>query len=237
MIVLGRAPDRALEPMLDALLQDGVGGQPDGVEVACLLQPRIDCGDRVGGIGTEEPHEVALGISGDDGVEDVLPAVGAVDVAGTQGALLQHPELVEQKERMVAGAAEVTVPRGSLLLPVGGAHRAVHVKHDVLQPRSVEEPVDPLSAEVGKRRAVLHGCQTLGLEPAHLRVGSGLPVDGAVADDLPHHRVMGQTICIIYILVSGQPTENRLPQQANQIMQTAATGASIAQAACQSIQG
>ncbi len=82
-----------------------------------------------------------------------LPTIGTVDVAGTQCALLQHPEVVQQKERMGAGAAEVTVPDGPLLLPMLWAEQAVDVEHDVLQPRSVVEPVDPLTAQIGERRA------------------------------------------------------------------------------------
>ena len=54
-----------------------------------------------------------------------------------QGAAFQHAELVEQKVRVVAGAVEMPVPDGPFLIPMGGADRAVHVQHDVLQPVAV----------------------------------------------------------------------------------------------------
>lgn len=52
--MLGRATDWAPQPMLDLLLQDGVGGQPDGVEVPRCLQQLVEVGQREGGIGAEE---------------------------------------------------------------------------------------------------------------------------------------------------------------------------------------
>jgi hypothetical protein len=42
--------------------------------------------------------------------EHALPTVGAVDVAGTQLAALQIAKLVEQKQRMIAGAFIMAVP-------------------------------------------------------------------------------------------------------------------------------
>ena len=50
-----RSPHGPGQPMRDPLSQDFVGRQPDSVEVACLFQSLIDRGDRVGGIGSEEP--------------------------------------------------------------------------------------------------------------------------------------------------------------------------------------
>jgi hypothetical protein len=107
-----RPPHGPRQPMRDLLAQDVVGGQPDGVEIARFFQPLIDRGDRIGGIGPEEPQDVALGIPGDHRIKDVPPAVGAVDVAIAQGAAFQHAELVEQEVRVIAGAVEMPVPGG-----------------------------------------------------------------------------------------------------------------------------
>ena len=52
----------------------------------------------------EEPQDVAVGIPGDDGVENAPPAVGTVDVAKPQGAAFEHTELVEQEVRVIVGA-------------------------------------------------------------------------------------------------------------------------------------
>ena len=50
-----------------------------------------------------------------------------------------------------------------------------------------------------------------------------------------HHRIKSQTICVVYILVSGEPTEDRLAQQANQRMQTIVASAGISQHAAYQI--
>jgi len=57
--------------MRDLLAQDIVGGQPDRVEIARLFQSRVECRDRIGGIGAEEPQDVPRGIPGDDRIEDM----------------------------------------------------------------------------------------------------------------------------------------------------------------------
>ena len=49
----------------------------------------------IGGIGTEEAQDVTFGISGDDRVQHLLPAIGAANVAVPHGAAFQHAELVE----------------------------------------------------------------------------------------------------------------------------------------------
>ena len=76
-----------------------------------------------------------------------LPAIGAVDVAGTRGAAFQHAEPVEQKQRVEAGAVEMPVPGGALLRAMGRADRTVHVQHDVLQPVAIMETIDPLAIQ------------------------------------------------------------------------------------------
>lgn len=115
---------------------------------------------------------------------------------------------------MVAGAAEMPVPGGALLFPVRRADRTVHVEDDVLQPRPVEEAVDPLAAQIGERGAVALRRQTLGLEPAHLGCGCRLAIDCAVANDLPHHRVMGQPLGVVDVLVAREPPVGGLPKKA-----------------------
>ena len=60
------------------------------------------------------------------------------------------------------------VPGGALLVAMGGADRAIHVQHDILQPVAVMEPVDPLPVQVGQCRPVLGQSECLGFEPPHL---------------------------------------------------------------------
>ena len=156
------AADGAGQSMRNLLLKHCIGGQPDGVEIARLFQPRVDRRDRIGGVGTQEAHEVALGISGDDRIEHILPAVSTVDVATAQGAAFQHAELVEQEVRVVAGAVKMPVPGRAFLITMGRADRAVHVQHDVLQPVAIMKAVNPRAVQIGKRCPVLGQGQRLG---------------------------------------------------------------------------
>lgn len=108
-----RPPHWPSQPMRDLLAQHVVGGQSDGLETACLFQSFIDREDRIDGIGSEEASpKVATSIPGDDGVKDIPPAFGAVDIARAQGAAFQHAKLVEQKVRVIAGAVEMAVQIG-----------------------------------------------------------------------------------------------------------------------------
>ena len=199
--------------MRDLLAQDVVGGQTDSVEKLGFFQPFVDRGDCVGGISPEEPPaKVMASISGDDGVEDIPPAFGAVDVTVTQGAPFQHAKLVEQEVRVVAGAVEMPVLGSTFLIVVGRADRAVHVQHDVLQPVAVMKPVDPLPVQVDQSLPVLGQGQRLGFEPPHLRGRGCLRIDGTATHDLAHDRIKSKTVGIVDILVSCQPPEHRLPE-------------------------
>ena len=106
------SPYRPRQPVRDLLAQDGISGQPDGVEITCLFEACVDRRYGIGRIGPKEAHDVAFGISGDHRVQNLLPAVGAVDVAVPQGTAFQHAKLVEHKERMVRVAAPQDVQSG-----------------------------------------------------------------------------------------------------------------------------
>jgi len=147
--------------MRDPRTRDGVGGQPDGVEIARFLQPLLDRGHGIGGVGAE----AAYGISGDHRIERILPTVGAVDIAIAQGAALQHAELVKQEVRVVAGAIATSVPCGAFLIVVGGADRSVHIQQDILKPLPIVKAVNPLAIQIGQRLPVLGQGQRLGFEP------------------------------------------------------------------------
>lgn len=104
---------------------------------------------------------------------------------------------------MVTGAVEMPVSSGTFLVPMGGADRAVHVQHDILQPVAVVEAINPLAVQVSQRRPVLGHSQRLGLEPSHLRGRCRLHVDGPTTNDLTHDRIEGQLVGVVDIFVSG----------------------------------
>ena len=89
------------QTMCDFLPQHRIGGQPNCVETACHFEVFIDHGKDEGGIGTKESHEITPGITGDHWVRDLLPAICAIDAVVVQGAGFEHPELVEQRQRVV----------------------------------------------------------------------------------------------------------------------------------------
>ena len=106
-----------------------------------------------------------------------------------QDAALQMTKLVEDEERMITHAAEVPVPCGSFLCPVGRADRPVHVQCDVLQPFAVMHRVNPLSRQIRKCRAIIIHCQNLSLKPPHLARGCCLFINSPSAHNLAHHRI------------------------------------------------
>jgi hypothetical protein len=79
--LLWRAADGPGQQVSDPLLQDRVGGEPDGVADVLRLEQFVDLGLGEAGITTEVEVEAALAVAGDDRLEYRAPTVGAVDVA------------------------------------------------------------------------------------------------------------------------------------------------------------
>jgi hypothetical protein len=127
----------------DPLLQDTVGRQPDGVADVLRLEQVIDLGLGEASIAAEVEDEATFAVARDHRLEHRSPALRAVDVARPQGTALEVAELVEHEQRMVAGAAEVTVVGRTLLLAPGRALRAVDVEDDTVRRSALVHPVDP----------------------------------------------------------------------------------------------
>ena len=87
--------------MCDPALQNTIGAKPDSVEITRCLQNFVEFWDGEGGVAPGEPHQVTIRISRDDGLQDRFPSVGAVDVAGAQGAAFEGPKLVEDEQRVI----------------------------------------------------------------------------------------------------------------------------------------
>src|SRR6266404_4922947 len=75
----------------------------------------------------------------------LAPAVGRVQVAWPYRAPLQIAELVEYEQRVVAGAAEVTVVGAPLLLAISRALARIHVEYDDPRRAPPVHGVDPLA--------------------------------------------------------------------------------------------
>jgi hypothetical protein len=138
-------------------------------------------------------------------------------------------ELVEDEQRVITHAAEMTVPGGALLRSMGRADRAIHIQRDPLRWLAFLNSVDPLTRHISQCSAIVGGCQHLGLETPHLACRGGIGIHSPSADDLPHNRIKRQTIRVIHIIVPGQPIEDRLAQQTNQCMQPTVTRPRVSQ--------
>src|SRR5882762_4410289 len=115
------SPDRALEQVSNLFLQDPVGWQPDRVAVALGFEELVDLRVGEGRIAAEIAPLYRAPVAGDYRLQHFAPAGGAVDVARPQSAPLQIAELVEHKERVVTGAAEMAVVGTAFLCAVGWA--------------------------------------------------------------------------------------------------------------------
>jgi hypothetical protein len=78
-----------------------------------------------------------------------------VDLPRAQGAALDIAELVEQEQRVIAGAAEMAVVRAAFLFAVGSAFARIHVEHDGSRPTAGMHLVDPLAWQISQSREVL----------------------------------------------------------------------------------
>jgi hypothetical protein len=139
-----------------------------------------------------------------------------MDIARPQGATLQIAKLVEHEQRMITGAAEMPIVGAAFLLAIGRALARIHVEHDGPWRTAGMHLVDPLARQIGKDGEVLRPGQPLGLEAAHLAGGGGRSRNRSVADHPTHRRVAAPPVGVVHILVSSEPPEHRLAQQADQ---------------------
>jgi len=73
---------------------------------------------------------------------------GGVDIARAQGTPLQVAELVEDDERVMAGAAKVAFVGAALLLAIGGAETRIDVEHHRLHRAAGMHGIDPAPGQV-----------------------------------------------------------------------------------------
>ena len=198
--------------MCDAFLQNLVGRQPDRVQETLGFEVIVNLRRGEGSVTSEiEPYLPPL-VAKDNRLQHAFPIIGAVNVAGTQGTPFKVAELVKEKKGVIAGAAEVTIVRCSLLFAVGRADAAVHVENDLRRRVAVMHTVDPSAGKIGKRGEVFLGCQNLRLKAPHLTGRSSLFGDSMVADDPPHDRVEAEPVGIVHVVVSAKASENGLTE-------------------------
>ncbi len=89
-----------------------------------------------------EPN-LPLLVAFDHRLQDIPPSIGTVDVTGTQRASLKVAHVIEQEQRVIAGAAEVAVVGRAFLVAIGRADAGVHVEDHHLRRATVMDPFDP----------------------------------------------------------------------------------------------
>ena len=131
---------------------------------------------------------------------------------------LQVTQVVEAEDRVIARAFEMSVVRRPFLASVGLADGTVHVQNQLVQGATLVNTIIPRPRQIHQRLEVFGGRQDLCLKAPHLAGGGGLPILGAAADHLTHRWIKGQPFRVVRVLVARQPTVDRLPQQAGQLM-------------------
>jgi len=141
--------------------------------------------------------------------------------------VFQIAELVEQEQRVVAGAIVVAVPDAVLLFAMRRAEARIHSEKNAFRRTASMNVVDPLAGKVGERRQVFPCRQPLRLKAAHL-AGRGSATKSRLAADNPSHRwITAQTFGVVHVLVSGEAAKDRLPEHPGQCVATILAGAGI----------
>jgi hypothetical protein len=189
-----------------------VGWQPDRVPHAFDFEELVDIRIGEGRVASKIQPRPLAPVARYDRFQYSTPAVGAVDIAGSQRAPFHIAELVEHEQRVIAHAAEVAVVGAAFLLAVGRALARIHVEHDDPWWAAGVHLVDPPSGQIGESGDVLGPGQPLGLEAAHLAGRGGGSLDRSAADHPAHRRVTAQLLGVIHSLIAGQASEHRLGQ-------------------------
>ncbi len=76
--------------------------------------------------------------------------------------------LVEEKERVITRAAEMSVSNAVCLLIMRGADARVQIEHDAIDATMLCNTIDPMTGKIGKCCEVFRLRQPARLETAHL---------------------------------------------------------------------
>ncbi len=128
---------------------------------------------------------------------------------------------------MIAGAAEVTIVRRSLLFAMGRADTAVHVENNHLRRATVMNTVDPHPVHVGQDFNVRVGGQKLCLKTSHQAGGSGLSFDGLASNNPPHGRITSKTLGVVYVFITANTAKHRLAKLPHHAVPSVLAGTAI----------
>ncbi len=115
-------PHRSGQHWLDVPQQRIIGRQPDGILETLGFQILIELRVGKGGIGPKIVPQVTTLIACHHRFQHLPPILGAMHITVAQQGLLHIAKLIEAKQRVVAGAAEMSVVGSAFLLAIGLAH-------------------------------------------------------------------------------------------------------------------
>jgi len=210
--MVGRTSDRATEKMGDALLENRVRLDADGIQHALGFKVVVNVRRGERRVATKVEADLPFLIAFDHRHQDFPPAVGTVDVAGAQTAPFKITHVVEQEQRMIAGAAEMAVVGRAFLAAVGRTDAGIHVEDHIPRWFTVVDLVDPCTGQVREGHDVVVGGQELGLEASHLTCRCRLLGDGTTANDPSHRRITPETLGVVHVLIAAETTEGALPE-------------------------
>jgi len=95
--MVGRTANGTGQKMDNTFLKNPIGFKPDDVFVILPFQEFIKVRQGKGGISSEVAAQAPLPITHHDRFQNAAPAVGTMNIAGTQGTPFQITELVEQE--------------------------------------------------------------------------------------------------------------------------------------------
>ena len=95
--------------MADPLLQNAVRRQSDRIFDPLGFEEVVNVWIGEARVSPKINARELAAITRHDRLQHIFPAIGAVDIAGAQGASFQIAELVEDEQRMIAGAFVMAV--------------------------------------------------------------------------------------------------------------------------------
>jgi hypothetical protein len=152
-----------------------------------------------------------------------------MDIAGAQGASFQIAELVENEQRMIAGAFVMAVPNAHLLFAMRRAHARIHIQKNAPRRTTRVNAVDPFAGQVGERRKVVLRRQPARFEAPHLAGRCGGTRSRFPTDNPAHRRIVAQALGIVHVLISSEAAEDGLPEQPGQGMPAIPPGAFVSE--------
>jgi hypothetical protein len=123
----------------------------------------------------------------------------------------------------------VAIPDAVLLVAMGRDHARIHIEHDASWRTASMHAIDPLTGKIARSRKVLFSSEPARLEAAHLACLRRASRGRFPADDPTHRGIVAEPLGVFDILVSGQATEDRLPQHTDKSVTAIIAGARVSQ--------